>query len=167
VRKIVATCAHCFNTLENEYPDFGGHYEVVHHTQLIRDLIRAGRLKLRGSADSLTYHDPCYLGRHNGIYAAPREILGELSEPGGLVELPRSRSRSLCCGAGGGYAWLDDDPAQRINYLRLEEVKASGARTAVVSCPFCLQMFDDALGALDSGGAMRALDIAELVAAAL
>jgi Fe-S oxidoreductase/nitrate reductase gamma subunit len=167
VRKIVAACAHCFNTLRNEYPDFGGHYDVVHHTQLIRELLQSSRLKLEGKVDSLAYHDPCYLGRHNGVYAAPREILDALAKPGELVELPRSRSRSLCCGAGGGYAWLDDDPRQRINHLRLEEVQASGARTAAVACPFCLQMFEDALGALDSKRDTRVVDIAELVADAL
>jgi Fe-S oxidoreductase len=167
VGKIVAACAHCFNTLRNEYPDFGGHYDVVHHTQLIRELLQSSRLKLEGKVDSLAYHDPCYLGRHNGVYAAPREILDALAKPGKLVELPRSRSRSLCCGAGGGYAWLDDDPRQRINHLRLEEVQASGARTAAVACPFCLQMFEDALGALDSKRDTRVVDIAELVADAL
>jgi Fe-S oxidoreductase/nitrate reductase gamma subunit len=167
VHKIVTACAHCFNTLRNEYPDFGGDYEVTHHTQLIRELMQSGQLKLRSRVDGLTYHDPCYLGRHNEIYDAPREILGAVSSPGGLVELTRSRSRSLCCGAGGGYAWLDDDPSRRINHMRVEEVQASGASTAAVACPFCLQMFQDALSVLDRERGSRVVDVAELVADAL
>jgi Fe-S oxidoreductase/nitrate reductase gamma subunit len=167
VRKIITTCAHCFNTLKNEYPDFGGRYEVIHHTELIDDLIRGGRLKLKRSLDSLTYHDPCYLGRHNGVYDAPRQVLESLSAPSGMRELDRNRSRSLCCGAGGGYAWMDDTPSKRINHIRIDEVKASGARTAAVSCPFCLQMFDDALNATDPAKTVRAADLAELVAEAL
>jgi Fe-S oxidoreductase/nitrate reductase gamma subunit len=167
VRKIIATCPHCFNSIKNEYPDFGGRYEVVHHTELIAELIRSGRLKLARELDSLTYHDPCYLGRHNGVYDAPREILADLSATGGIEELERSRSRSLCCGAGGGYAWMDDDPEQRINHTRLEQVKACGAGTVAVSCPFCMQMFDDALAARDPQKSVRAADIAELVAEAL
>ena len=167
VQKIITTCPHCFNTFQNEYPDLGGRYHVIHHTQLIHELIQSGRLKLGQSLDSLTYHDPCYLGRHNGIYDAPREILGGLSKAGGFRELRRSRSRSRCCGAGGGYAWMDDDPQQRINYTRLEDVKASGAQTTAVSCPFCMQMLDDALKARGPEGKLRAADIAELVAEAL
>jgi Fe-S oxidoreductase len=167
VRKIISTCPHCFNTYKNEYPDFGGHYEVVHHTQLIRDLLKAGRLKLTKAFDSITYHDPCYLGRHNGVYDAPREVLSELSTRGGFVELRRNRSRALCCGAGGGYAWMDDAPETRINHMRLEDVKACGAQTTAVSCPFCMQMLGDAIDARDPERRLRAADIAELVAEAL
>jgi Fe-S oxidoreductase/nitrate reductase gamma subunit len=167
VKKIVTACPHCFNTLENEYPDFGGEYEVIHHTQLISDLLRSGRLQVAKRLDSLTYHDPCYLGRHNGEYDAPREILVELSTQGAFTELARSRSKALCCGSGGGYAWMDDDPKKRINHTRIEDVKASGAETAAVSCPFCMQMFEDALSSLDPEKKMRAADIAELVAEAL
>jgi Fe-S oxidoreductase/nitrate reductase gamma subunit len=167
VRKIIATCPHCFNTLRNEYPDFDGHYEVTHHTQLIAELIRNGRLNLRRKLDLPTYHDPCYLGRHNGEYDAPREILSSLSASGGIRELDRSRSRSLCCGAGGGYAWMDDDPQQRINHTRVEQVKASGADTVALGCPFCMQMFEDGLAARDPQKSVRAADLAELVAGAL
>ncbi len=166
VKKIITTCPHCFNTYKNEYPDFGGNYEVVHHTQLIAELIKSGKLKLKKSLGSLTYHDPCYLGRHNGVYDAPREVLHQISD-GGFTELARNRSRSLCCGAGGGYAWMDDDPKKRINHERLADVKACGAETAAVSCPFCMQMFDDALKALDPEKNIRAADIAELVAEAI
>jgi Fe-S oxidoreductase/nitrate reductase gamma subunit len=167
VDKIITTCPHCFNTWSNEYPDFGGHYEVIHHTQLINDLLQSGRLTLHKKLDSVTYHDPCYLGRHNGVYDEPREILSELAAPGGVSELARSRSRALCCGSGGGYAWMDDDPKQRINHSRIEDVKACGADTAAVSCPFCMQMFEDALSSLDPEKKIRAADIAELVAEAL
>jgi len=167
VTKIITTCPHCFNTYSNEYPDFGGHYEVIHHTQMINDLLRNGRLKLKRKLDSVTYHDPCYLGRHNGVYDEPREVLNELTAPGGFSELPRNKSKSLCCGSGGGYAWMDDDPKKRINHTRIEEVKACGAETAAVSCPFCMQMFEDALKSLDPEKKIRAADIAELVAEAL
>jgi Fe-S oxidoreductase/nitrate reductase gamma subunit len=167
VTKIITTCPHCFNTYANEYPDFGGRYEVIHHTQLIRDLLRSGRLTLKKQLDSLTYHDPCYLGRHNGVYDAPREVIGAIAEPGGFMELERNQSKSLCCGSGGGYAWMDDDPKRRINHTRIEEVKACGATTAAVSCPFCMQMFEDALSSLDPEKTIRAVDIAELVAEAL
>ena len=167
VKKIIATCPHCFNTLRNEYPDFDGHYEVIHHTQFIAELIRDGRLNLKRELDSLTYHDPCYLGRHNGEYDAPREILEELSRSGEVEELSQNRSKSLCCGAGGGYAWMDDDPQQRINYKRVDQVKDSGASTVAVGCPFCMQMMEDGLAAKNPEGSVRAADVAELVAEAL
>jgi len=167
VKKIITTCPHCFNSYKNEYPDFGGNYEVVHHTQLIADLIRDGRLKPKKELDSITYHDPCYLGRHNGVFDEPREVLGALAVSGQVTEMARSRDKSLCCGAGGGYAWMDDDPKTRINHMRLADVKECGAKTAAVSCPFCMQMFDDALKTVDPGKSIRAADIAELVAEAI
>lgn len=166
VRKIITTCPHCFNTYKNEYPDFGGNYEVVHHAQLISELIASGKLRLKKSPGALTYHDPCYLGRHNGVYDAPRAVLRQLAG-GGFTELARNRSRALCCGAGGGYAWMDDDPKRRINHERIEDVKACGAKTAAVACPFCMQMFEDALKARDPDQHIRAADIAELVAEAI
>jgi len=167
VRRIIVTCPHGFNSFKNEYPDFGGRYEVIHHTELIADLVRSGRLRLRKEQGSLTYHDPCYLGRHNGVYDEPREVLEGLSQPGGFREMARSRSRSLCCGAGGGYAWMDDAPPQRINHMRLEDIRSSGARTAAVSCPFCMQMLDEAARARDPEGRLRVADVAELVAEAV
>ncbi|MEE8473997.1 MAG: (Fe-S)-binding protein [Myxococcota bacterium] len=167
VEKIITTCPHCFNSLKNEYPDFEGRYEVIHHTQLIADLVRRGRLRLREELTSLTYHDPCYLGRHNGVYDEPREVLESLSQPGGFQDMERSRSRALCCGAGGGYAWMDDAPPRRINQMRLDDIRSSGAKTAAVSCPFCMQMFDDAVASKDSEENIRVADVAELVAEAL
>ncbi|MEE9279241.1 MAG: (Fe-S)-binding protein [Myxococcota bacterium] len=167
VQKIVTGCPHCFNTLKNEYPDFGGSFDVVHHTELIRDLVTSGRLKLRRGADSVTYHDPCYLGRHNGVYEAPRQALSQLSREARVVEVPRNRSRSLCCGAGGGHAWLEDTPEKRVSETRLEELAEAGTDAAAVSCPFCLQMFEDTRGALGAGRELRIADIAELVAEGL
>ena len=111
--------------------------------------------------------DPCYLGRHNDVYDAPRAVLSQLSASGAVTELARGRSRSLCCGSGGGYAWMDDEPEKRISHTRFEELRACGAPTAAVSCPFCMQMFEDAAGALDPGRSVRPMDIAELVAEAL
>jgi Fe-S oxidoreductase len=139
----------------------------VHHTQLIHDLIRNGRLDLKGRLDDLTYHDPCYLGRHNDVYKAPREVLHALSRSRGFRELERNRSRALCCGAGGGHAWMDDRPSRPIHHSRYEEIEASGARTAASSCPFCLQRLEGAREVLDPGGRVRIVDIAELVAEAL
>jgi Fe-S oxidoreductase/nitrate reductase gamma subunit len=167
VQKIITACPHCFNTFENEYPDFGGHYEVTHHTQLIDGLIRSGRLRLAKKLDAVSYHDPCYLGRHNEVYDAPRAVLGQLSESGKVTEPASSRSRSLCCGSGGGYAWMDDEPEKRISHTRFEQLQACGAGTVAVSCPFCMQMFEDAASAIDPGRNVRPMDIAELVADAL
>jgi Fe-S oxidoreductase/nitrate reductase gamma subunit len=167
IKKIIATCPHCFNTLGNEYPDYGGKYEVVHHTELIGQLVKDGRLSLKRELEDVTYHDPCYLGRHNGVYDAPRGVIEQITKPGGFVELEDKKSRSLCCGSGGGYAWMDDKPEKRINHTRFEQVKGCGAKTAAVSCPFCMQMFDDAIGALDPDQTVQAKDIAELVAEAL
>lgn len=166
ISKIITACPHCYNTLANEYPRFGGKFAVIHHSQFLRDLIRSGKLRLRRNAISLTYHDPCYLGRHNGCYDAPREVLMSLS-PDGIHEMRRNRSESLCCGAGGGYAWMDDKLPHRIHHLRLEEARSSGAKTAAVACPFCLQMFEDAISVKDPQRTLRAADIAELVAEAL
>ncbi|MFL2931631.1 MAG: heterodisulfide reductase-related iron-sulfur binding cluster [bacterium] len=167
VKKIITTCPHCFNTYKNEYPDFNGNYEVVHHTELINELINDGKLNLKKSLSDVTYHDPCYLGRHNKIYSQPRDVLKTITSQEGFIELEQSKSRSLCCGAGGGYAWMDDEPEKRINHTRLEQVKECGAKTAAVSCPFCMQMFDDALKTVDPEKNIRAVDIAELVAESL
>ncbi|RMD81572.1 MAG: (Fe-S)-binding protein [Candidatus Dadabacteria bacterium] len=167
VRKIVTACPHCFNTLANEYPAFGGHYEVVHHTTMIRRLIEAGRLRLSRPVESLTYHDPCYLGRHNGNYEAPRKVLAAVVQGGKIVEMDQSRSRSLCCGAGGGYAWMDDKLERRINHTRLEQAFATGASTTAVACPFCAQMLEDAVSARGAGRQMNVRDVAELVLEAL
>lgn len=167
IKKVVTACPHCFNTLKNEYPDYGADIEVVHHTEMIDDLMQEGKLKPKKKLDSVTYHDPCYLGRHNKVYDAPRNILENITAPGEFIEMEANKSKSRCCGSGGGYAWMDDNPDKRINHTRIEDVQNSGASTAAVGCPFCVQMFDDALGAKDPDGAVRAKDIAELVAETL
>ncbi|MFL2935441.1 MAG: heterodisulfide reductase-related iron-sulfur binding cluster [Myxococcota bacterium] len=167
IKKIVTACPHCMNTLKNEYPDYGGDYEVLHHSELIDNLMQEGRLKTKSELESVTYHDPCYLGRHNDVYEAPRDVIEGVSEPGAFVELEKSRSKSDCCGSGGGYAWMDDHPEKRINQTRFEQVQASGAKTAALSCPFCMQMFADAGSAVDPEGEVRVADIAELVAESL
>jgi Fe-S oxidoreductase len=157
VTKIVASCAHCFNTLANEYPDYGGTYEVVHHTQLLSELIAAGRLQPRSGDGKITYHDACYLGRHNGVYDEPRSLIGgEVIE-----EMPRNRERSFCCGAGGARMWMEEDTPPN-NETRFEEAAATGAETVATACPYCLVMLDDA--AKGNGSEIRVADAATLLA---
>jgi Fe-S oxidoreductase len=180
--KIVVTCAHCFNTLRNEYPQVGGRYEVVHHTQLLNRLVREKRLipvSRPGDASSLgaastaptvTYHDPCYLGRHNGVYAPPRELLGSL--PGvELREMPRSREKSFCCGAGGARMWMEEKLGTRINANRTQEAVATGADRIAIGCPFCKVMLSDGLTASQSEGTAReevqVVDVAQMLLAAV
>jgi Fe-S oxidoreductase len=143
VRKIVATCAHCFNTLANEYPQLGGQYEVVHHTQLLARLVAEGRLRPAGPVDAtVTYHDACYLGRHNRVFAPPRELLG--SVPGvRLAEMPRNQERSFCCGAGGARMWMDETIGQRINENRADEALSLQPDIVAAACPFCIVMLSD------------------------
>ena len=167
IKKVITTCPHCFNTLKNEYSDYGGELEVIHHSELIEELLHDGRLMPKKNLDSVTYHDPCYLGRHNEVYEAPRTVVESVSEEGAFVELEKNRSKSHCCGSGGGYAWMDDKPEKRINQERFEQIQGCGAKTAALSCPFCMQMFSDASSALDPDGEVRVADIAELVAESL
>jgi Fe-S oxidoreductase len=177
-RKIVVSCAHCFNTLANEYPQLGGHYQVVHHTQLLNRLVREGRLTPVAAPDagptpaparSVTYHDPCYIGRHNGIYAPPRELIGAL--PGvNLAEMPRNSERSFCCGAGGARMWMEEKLGRRINLTRTDEALATGAETIAVGCPFCRVMLSDGLTTRQSEGTgegVEVLDVAQLLLAAV
>ena len=150
------TCAHCFNTIKNEYPQVGGSYEVVHHTQLLNRLVREKKLVpvarpnhadttgAASTAASVTYHDPCYLGRHNGVYAPPRELIGAL--PGvDLLEMERTGQKSFCCGAGGARMWMEEKLGTRINTNRTEEAVATGADRIAVGCPFCRVMLSDGL----------------------
>ena len=181
-KKIVVTCAHCFNTLANEYPQLGGHYEVVHHTQLLNRLVRDRRLTpvapLSGTAgptagrprQPVTYHDPCYIGRHNGIYEPPRELIGAL--PGvEFTEMPRNQSRAFCCGAGGARMWMEEKLGQRINDARAQEAIDTGADTIAVGCPFCHVMLSDGLTAKQAEGVARSevqvQDVAQLLLAAV
>ena len=144
VRKIVTNCPHCFNVLKNEYPQFGGRYEVVHGSELVAGLIDQGRLHMENPIpESITFHDPCYLGRYNGVYDAPRRILGAI--PGlWLRELPRSRESGLCCGAGGGRMWMEEKTGARINQTRMREIAEAKTDSVGVSCPFCMVMIGNA-----------------------
>lgn len=164
-RRIVTTCPHCLHTLKNEYPAFGGHYEVIHHSQLINELVGAGRLKLRyDSRATVTFHDPCYLGRQNGILEEPRAVLRQAQAS--LVEMPRHGRKSFCCGAGGAQMWKEEEHGdERVNANRIREAIATGADTLAVGCPFCMIMLTDAARA--AGGQMEVLDVAEIVAASL
>ena len=165
--RILATCPHCLHTIGMEYPQFGGEYEVVHHTTFINELIRDGRLKLHSPPHTnVTFHDPCYLGRHNGLYDEPRYALGAAGAA--VTEMPRSRNDSLCCGAGGAQFWKEEEHGSaRVNLTRYAEAEATGADTLAVSCPFCIRMFDDA--SQDEGVAktLAIKDVAEIVAGQL
>jgi len=161
VTRIVTTCPHCFNTLGNEYPDFGGSYEVVHHTQMLAELVRDGRLKPAASAETITYHDSCYLARHNDVRAEPREIVSAVGRP---LEMARREERTFCCGAGGGHMWLEEGGNQ-INEERAREATATGASTLAVACPFCTVMLDD--GMRSTGGGLVVKDVATLLVEAV
>ena len=167
VKKIVTACPHGYHTLKNEYPKFGGEFEVIHHTELISHLLKEGKIKVPASNSGIvTYHDACYLGRHNGIYEPPREILSNM--PGvTLVEMEQNRSKGFCCGGGGGRMWLEERIGRRICELRTERAIETKAQTVVTACPFCLQMFEDAIKAKGVEESLKVMDIAELVSHAL
>ena len=169
-QKIVVTCAHCFNTLRNEYPQLGGQYEVVHHAQLLNRLVRDGRLTpiatADGSGETITYHDPCYLGRHNKVYTPPRELVSGL--PGlTLNEMPRNSDRGFCCGAGGARMWMEEKIGTRVNSERTAEALATGATTIAIACPFCRIMLSDGVAEAESErpkeDQTRVLDISQLL----
>jgi Fe-S oxidoreductase/nitrate reductase gamma subunit len=169
VRRIVAHCPHCVNSLRNDYPQAGGNYEVVHHSQLLAELIDAGRLPRAGGAKSnggpITFHDPCYLARVSGVTEPPRSVLASAisgSNQSPLVELPRNRRYTSCCGAGGGRMWFDDPPTTRVGQGRMREIAATGAQTVAVACPVCLIMLGDGLAAQNPSASVR--DISELLA---
>jgi Fe-S oxidoreductase len=142
--KIVVTCPHCLNALKREYPQLGGNYEVVHHTELLNELVKAGRLTPVNKIDqTVTYHDPCYLGRHNQVYNPPRELIGATADS--FVEMDRNRDKSFCCGAGGARMWMEEKLGTRINQTRGDEAIATGAKRIAVGCPFCSVMLNDAV----------------------
>ncbi|MSQ41533.1 MAG: 4Fe-4S dicluster domain-containing protein [Dehalococcoidia bacterium] len=165
VQRVITNCPHCFNTFKNEYPQFDGRFEVLHHTEFLARAVQDGTLKPQHRLDeSLTYHDSCYLGRMNGQYDAPRQIIEFI--PGlHLTEMRRSRSNGLCCGAGGGNMWLEEAGERRVNHVRTEEAVATGAGAVISNCPFCIQMFEDGIPAVqpEQAGRMRAFDVAELL----
>jgi Fe-S oxidoreductase len=190
VRRVVATCPHCFNTLKNEYPQFGGDFRVQHYSEFIDDLIAAGRLKVFARIDGIgsapgtpgastdaglptisaggdrpygrvAYHDSCYLGRHNGIYDAPRRIAEAV--PGlQLAEMKLRRDRGFCCGAGGGRLWMEES-GRRVNHIRTEHFLETESETVAVSCPFCLQMFEEGISAKGLEGKKQARDLLEIL----
>jgi len=162
IKKIVATCPHCFNILKNEYPALGGNYDVIHHTQLLASLIEEGRLEIPADAEPVTYHDSCYLGRSNGEYNAPRSLLASLSSD--LREMERSRSDGLCCGAGGAQMFKEDEPGdKRINIERTDEALKTGAKTIAVNCPFCLTMMSDGVSAAEKQEEIMVYDLSEMI----
>ena len=169
MKKIIAQCPHCFNTLQNEYPEFGGRYEVVHHSQILAELLADGRLPLKQTAADLppvTFHDSCYMGRHNGVYDQPREALKAI--PGlELVEMPRNRENGFCCGAGGARMWMEESLGTKVNLDRVEEAAETGAGVVVSSCPFCITMLADGVNDTGRQETMQVMDIAQILASRL
>jgi len=158
---ILTHCPHCFNSLKNEYQDFGGNFKVYHHTQLIFGLLREKKIEVRPSKDKMLYFDPCYLGRYNEIYEEPRAILQKIS--GKHLEFPRSRSTSSCCGGGGGHMWKEQEDGSRINVARAREAIAANPQFVATACPFCLLMFDEALHIEEKENPVKVQDIAQIV----
>jgi len=169
VKKIVTACPHCFNTLKNEYPELGGKYEVIHHTQLIQELINQGQLVLKNggtfSGKKITFHDPCYLGRANDVYEAPRELIQKLDSE--LVEMKRCKTKGLCCGAGGAQMFKEAEKGDKeINVERTEEALETDADIIATGCPFCNTMMTDGVKLANKEGSVEVLDVAELIAQA-
>lgn len=167
VQRVVTSCPHGFNAFKNLYPEeSGGEIKIEHHTQLIAYLVRSGRLKFRQKSEKpvkATYHDPCYLGKHNAVYDEPRSILNAIPDIQ-FVEMARSRDKSLCCGGGGGRMWADLDGQSRLSQIRVEEAMSVDARLLITACPFCLQNLEDAVKTMDLEGRIEVMDLAELVA---
>jgi Fe-S oxidoreductase len=168
IKKIVTACPHCFNTLKNEYPALGGNYEVIHHSQLIEQLLKEGRLQVEGGqfkGRKITFHDPCYLGRSNGVYEAPREVLSKLDAE--LVEMKRCKSKGLCCGAGGAQMFKEAEPGNKeVNTERSEEALELKPDFIAVGCPFCNTMMTDGVKHAEKEDSVKVLDIAEMIAQA-
>lgn len=170
IKKIVTTCPHCFNILKNEYPELGGHYEVIHHTSFLQGLIDEGKIKMKEGGifkgKKISYHDSCYLGRANDIYEAPRKVLEALDAE--LVEMKRCRSNGLCCGAGGAQMFKEDEPGdKRINIERTDEALATGAAFIAAACPFCNTMMSDGVKNREKENEVAVMDIAEMIAASM
>ena len=170
IKKIVTTCPHCFNTLKNEYPELGGNYDVIHHTQFLQELIEQGKIKFTDSNEwkgkTITYHDSCYLGRANEIYEAPRKVLESLDME--LKEMKRCKSKGLCCGAGGAQMFKEEEKGdKRINTERAEEARATATDFVASACPFCNTMLSDGLKVAENQHDPTVLDIAEIIAQAI
>lgn len=169
IKKIVTACPHCFNTLKNEYPELGGNYEVIHHSEYLQQLINEGKVTLQGGGSfkgrKITYHDSCFLGRANQVYEAPRKVLEALDAE--LVEMKRCRTTGLCCGAGGAQMFKDAEPGKKeINIERTEEALGTGAKTIATACPFCLTMMTDGVKNKEKEAEVKVRDLAELIAEA-
>ena len=166
IKTIVTTCPHCFNTLKNEYPSLGGNYEVVHHTQFLKNLLNDGRLTLEGGqykGKRITFHDPCYLGRANNVYEAPRELIKKLDAE--LVEMKNCKSRGLCCGAGGAQMFKDAEPGNKeVNIERTEQALETQPEIIAAGCPFCNTMMTDGVKNKEKEGQIAVMDVAELIA---
>jgi Fe-S oxidoreductase len=149
VKKIITQCPHCFNTLKNEYPQLGGMYEVIHHSELLEQLIDTGKLDVSGATleERVAYHDSCYLGRHNDVYMAPRKVVGSLKGVQ-VVEMPRNGNKGMCCGAGGARMWMEESIGKKVNDERSQEALSTGATRIATACPFCYIMLDDGVKAM-------------------
>jgi Fe-S oxidoreductase len=163
VRKVITACPHCFNTFRNEYPQFGASFEVYHHSEYLAQLVEEGRLKpLKASGKKITFHDPCYLGRQNGVYDAPRELV-QISARRQPLEMERSRAKGFCCGGGGGMSFVDEPPDKRVNQERAREALETGADVLAVGCPFCMTMMEDGINARKGTRDVKVLDVSELL----
>ena len=163
VKKVITSCPHCFNTFKNEYPQYGGMFEVYHHSEYLARLVDEGKLKpLPQSKKKITFHDPCYLGRQNGVYDAPRQLV-QISAAGNAIEMERSRAKGFCCGGGGGMSFVDEPASQRVNQERAREALETGADVLAVGCPFCMTMMDDGINARKGERDVRVMDVAELL----
>lgn len=169
IKKIVTACPHCFNTIKNEYPELGGNYEVIHHSEFLQQLINEGKVSMKEKGDfkgkRITYHDSCFLGRANDVYEAPRKVLEALDAE--LVEMKRCKTKGLCCGAGGGQMFKDAEPGNKeVNIERTEEALETKASTIAVACPFCMTMMSDGVKNKEQDNSVKVKDLAELIAEA-
>jgi len=161
VTKVITQCPHCFNTLKNEYPQFGGNYEVLHHSELLMRLVKDGKITPKSDGQTITYHDPCYLGRHNDVFVAPRDVVDAV---GTRVEMPRNGTKSFCCGAGGGKMWYEEKTGKKVNIERTEEALDCDTDVIATGCPFCYIMMDDGVKELGADEQVVVKDIAMLLA---